>query len=55
MLEEKDDPKPDERFLQRSKSSEEFVICTQCHRNINAPLFDGCMNRGCPHGFEPCF
>lgn len=35
---------------------EEFRgICDTCHRNTNAPFFDGCMNAKCPHGFEPCF
>ncbi len=34
---------------------QDLEICTVCRRNINAPLFSGCMNPKCPHGFEPCF
>lgn len=29
-------------------------VCEECHRNTQAPLFDGCMTPNCPRGYEPC-
>ena len=29
-------------------------FCKTCRRDTNAPLFDGCINADCPHGYKPC-
>lgn len=50
-----DEPEINENEIAEITVSYTVRICKKCERNIDAPLFDGCMNKNCPHGFEPCF
>jgi autonomous glycyl radical cofactor GrcA len=44
----------DRKHLKVIKRETVEKMCTTCDRDLNAPLFDGCMCPECPHGFEPC-